>query len=138
MELQISDASRQEASEFTEREWPHHPTPPGVHWERFDVALVARRDVVVGAAIGVVIGGLGELQQLLVRRGDERTGVGSLLLREFEQRCRARNCHKLRLETADYQARPFYERHGFRVAATLANDRFGHTWFIMEKALDSA
>jgi len=53
----------------------------------------------------------------------------------IEARCRRLNCHKIRLETADYQARPFYERHGFSVAATLTNDRFGRSVFVMEKRL---
>jgi hypothetical protein len=49
--------------------------------------------------------------------------------------CRRLGCHEIRLETARYQARPFYERHGFAVAATLTNDRFGRSWFVMEKKL---
>jgi hypothetical protein len=43
--------------------------------------------------------------------------------------------HKIRLDTAEYQARPFYERHGYACVATLANDRFGKALFIMEKRL---
>jgi hypothetical protein len=58
-----------------------------------------------------------------------------MLLGVFEARCRAAGCHKLRLETADYQARPFYERHGFTLAVTLTNDRFGRSVHIMEKRL---
>ena len=133
MELEIGEWSKAEAVEFMDREWPRHPAPAGVVWAPFEVVLAARRNGVIGAAVGVLVGGVAELQQLLVRHGDDRGGVGSALLREFERRCKERGCHKLRLETADYQARPFYERHGFRVVATLPNDRFGHTLFVMEK-----
>ena len=134
MDLEISEWSQAEATAFMDQEWPLHPTPPGVVWASFAIVLVARRDVAIGTAVGVAVGGVGELKQLLVRRGDDRGGgVGSALLREFERRCRDRGCHKLRLETADYQARPFYERHGFTLAATLSNDRFGRTWYVMEK-----
>jgi ribosomal protein S18 acetylase RimI-like enzyme len=139
MELEIGEWSKAQAVEFMDREWPRHPAPPGVVWAPFELVLAARRDVAVGVAVGVVVGGVGELKQLLVRRGDDRVGgVGSALLREFRRRCQERGCHKLRLETADYQARPFYERHGFTVAATLSNDRFGRTWFIMESVCASA
>ncbi len=140
MVFEIGDWTQAEALEFTTREWAAHPEPPEVVWAPFDVVLVARRapdEVAIGAAFGVVIGGVGELKQLLVRHGDDRKGVGSALLREFERRCRERGCHALRLETGDYQARPFYERHGFGVAAALANDRFGRTVFIMTKPLQA-
>lgn len=139
MDVEIGDWTKADAFEFMSREWARHPEPPEVVWAPFEVAMVARRapgHVAIGAAVGLMIGGVGELKQLLVRRGDDRAGVGSALLREFERRCRARGCHLLRLETGDYQARPFYERHGFSVAAALANDRFGHTLFIMTKRLE--
>ena len=101
-------------------EWPSHDAAVGIRWESHDVLLVGKLDgEPVGVARGVVVGGLGLLKQLLVKKGLIHVGIGSRLLDEFEGRCRALGCHKLRLETGDYQARPFYERHGFGVAATV-------------------
>ncbi len=72
-------------------------------------------------------------EQIRVGSEHARQGAGSALLAAFEEDCRARGCHQLRLETGDYQARGFYERHGWQVVATLTHDRFGRTWFVMEK-----
>jgi GNAT superfamily N-acetyltransferase len=134
--LIVSDWSEKEASAFMDVEWPHHDAEVGIRWESHDIVLVAKIAAeAVGAARGVVVGGLGSLNQILVKKKRAHAGIGSKLLLEFERRCRALACHKLRLETGDYQARPFYERHGFVLVATLKNDRFGKDFFIMEKAL---
>jgi GNAT superfamily N-acetyltransferase len=136
MDLLISDWTFADASRFMAAEWPAYDAPLGIDWSRRqEIVLVGTRGVPVGVACGVAIGGLGELKQLLVRAEHARTGVGSQLLMTFEQRCRSLGCHKLRLETAEYQARPFYERHGYAVAATLTDDRFGRDWYVMEKRL---
>jgi GNAT superfamily N-acetyltransferase len=134
--ISVSDWTVAEATAFMDLEWPRHDADLGFRWDPRDVVLVAREgEQPIGVARGVVIGGLGELKQLLVRKERAHGGVGSRLLQEFEERCRALQCHKLRLETGDYQARPFYEKHGFTVAATLAADRFGRDWYVMEKRL---
>jgi GNAT superfamily N-acetyltransferase len=135
-DVDITDWTVAEATAFATIEWPRHDTHLGIRWELREVVLVAKdADQPIGVARGVVVGGLGELKHLLVKKDRVHSGVGSRLLQEFETRCRALGCHKLRLETADYQARPFYEKHGFVVAATLTNDRFGRNWFVMEKNL---
>jgi GNAT superfamily N-acetyltransferase len=131
--IEIAEWTNAEVEAFMARAWPPHDAALGIHWVPQPVVLVARASTPIGIARGVIVGGVGELKQLLVEREQTKRGVGSLLLTEFERRCRAAGCHKLRLETADYQARPFYERHGFSVAATLDNDRFGRDWFVMHK-----
>jgi GNAT superfamily N-acetyltransferase len=131
----ISEWTLAEALKFTAAEWPPYDAPLGIDWSREEIVLVAKRGAPVGVACGVAIGGLGELKQLLVKSEHAGTGVGTQLLAAFEQRCKSLGCHKLRLETGDYQARPFYERHGYAVSATLTGDRFGRDWYVMEKWL---
>jgi len=138
-EVVIGDWTQDEASAFIDREWPPHDAHLGHVWNPQELVLCARSGgEAVGVARGVANGGVGELKHLLVRKDRAHGGIGSRLLLEFEARCRALGCHKLRLETAEWQARPFYERHGFVVAAVLANDRFGKQWFVMEKQLAGA
>lgn len=134
-ELTIAEWNRTEADRFALLEWPAHDAPLGIVWDVQPIVLVAAREEPIGVADGIAAGGVGELKRLIVKKGDDRRGVGSKLLAEFERRCVRLGCHKLRLETGDYQARPFYERHGFQVVATLSNDRFGRDWFVMEKRL---
>ena len=133
MAVEIRDFTHDEATAFLAREWAPYNEALGIAWDVRDIVLVATEGEPVGVARGVVIGGVGELKELLVRKDHAERGIGSRLLIEFEARCRALECHKLRLETAEYQARPFYERHGFVAAVTLSGDRFGRDWYVMEK-----
>jgi GNAT superfamily N-acetyltransferase len=138
-DITIGEGTPDEADAFVTTEWPPHDAHLGIRWNLRDVVLVAKAgEEPVGVARGIVVGGVGELKHLLITKDRIRVGIGSRLLAEFEKRCRALGCHKVRLETADYQARPFYEKHGFVVAAELTDDRFGRVWFIMEKRFERA
>ena len=64
-----------------------------------------------------------------------RTGLGSRLLAALESAAIERGCTQAHLDTFSYQARPFYERHGYRVFATLDDYPPGHRRFFMRKAL---
>jgi ribosomal protein S18 acetylase RimI-like enzyme len=135
-QIVVVDSTTSDVDEFMAREWPPHDAALGLVWDEQAIMLVAQAEgATLGAARGHVVGGLGTLKQLLVKKGFDRQGIGSILLDAFETRCRAARCHKIRLETADYQARGFYERHGFTLAVTLTNDRFGRGVHIMEKRL---
>jgi len=62
-------------------------------------------------------------------------GLGALLLAAIEDAGRARGCTRAHLDTFSYQARPFYERHGWRVFATLDDYPEGHQRFFLCKDL---
>lgn len=63
------------------------------------------------------------------------SGIGALLLAAIEDEGRARGCTRAHLDTFSYQARPFYERHGWRVFATLDDYPAGHQRFFLRKDL---
>jgi GNAT superfamily N-acetyltransferase len=62
-------------------------------------------------------------------------GLGAELLRALERAAHARGCLRVHLDTFSYQARPFYERLGYRVFATLDEYPPGHRRFFLEKAI---
>jgi GNAT superfamily N-acetyltransferase len=62
-------------------------------------------------------------------------GLGSRLLAAFEAAGIERGCKSAHLDTFSYQARPFYERHGYTVFATLDDYPPGEQRFFMRKAL---
>lgn len=64
-----------------------------------------------------------------------RSGLGSRLLSAFEQAGMERGCTNAHLDTFSYQARPFYERHGYTVYATLEDYPPGHQRYYMRKTL---
>lgn len=62
-------------------------------------------------------------------------GIGSDLLTEAEQIAKARGCSFVILDTLDFQARPFYERHGYQVQWTQANYPLTGCKYFMTKSL---
>lgn len=68
---------------------------------------------VLGGAVGRTWGACCELQQLWVDPVQRRAGMGTRLVRAFEERAAARGCTIFYLETFSFQARPFYERLGY-------------------------
>ena len=64
-----------------------------------------------------------------------RAGLGSRLLAALEAAAIERGCTQAHLDTFSYQARPFYERHGYRVFATLEDYPTGYQRFFMQKTL---
>ena len=135
--MRIAASTAEHNQHFMERHWPEYDRPLGIEWNEERGHLRAEDEVgdTLGVANFLIVGGLGELQQILVHHDRPRSGIGSELLVAFEAECRARGCHKLRLETADYQARGFYERHAWSVVATLHDDRFHRDVYVMEKPL---
>jgi GNAT superfamily N-acetyltransferase len=62
-------------------------------------------------------------------------GLGSRLLDSAETLAVRRGCSSAWLGTFDFQARPFYERHGYVVFAELPGFPMGHTHFHLRKDL---
>lgn len=62
-------------------------------------------------------------------------GVGSRLLATIEEEGRKRGCKHAHLDTFSFQARPFYERHGYELFAELEEYPPGQRRFFLRKAL---
>jgi GNAT superfamily N-acetyltransferase len=94
---------------------------------------------------GAIVGGLaGEIrpawkwlyvQQLWISEDHRQQGIGKQLLRSAEAEARRHGCLHVGLDTLDFQARPFYEKEGYRVWAVRDDYPPGHQQFYMRKAL---
>lgn len=62
-------------------------------------------------------------------------GIGSRLLGLAEDEARARGCRGAHLSTLEYQARDFYERHGYEVFGVLDDYPPGFRRYHMKKTL---
>ena len=89
----------------------------------------------VGGAVGRTWGECCELQQLWVSAEYRRQGVGRRLLRDFEQRARARGCRLVYLDTFSFQAPRFYRAHGYTVAFEVRGYTQGVVKHTMTKVL---
>ena len=90
-------------------------------WDRTTFSLV-RRDGVgrVSAGVrGIVNMGAVEIRTLWVDADLRGQGIGAALLAAVEVEARRRGATRARLDTYDWQARPFYEARGYRPFATF-------------------
>ena len=78
---------------------------------------------VVGGAIGRTWGECCELLELWVDAAQRKHGLGTRVVQEFERRAIERGCTHFYLYTFSFQAAPFYEKLGYRVAHSI--DGFG-------------
>ena len=62
-------------------------------------------------------------------------GYGAALLAQAEQAAREVGCVAVRLDTYEFQARPFYERHGYTVYGELEGYPAGTRTYLLTKAL---
>jgi GNAT superfamily N-acetyltransferase len=64
-----------------------------------------------------------------------RSGIGSELMRRAEAEAKSKGCRHMWLETYAFQARPFYERHGFEVFGQLDGPPPMFPRYFLQKAL---
>ncbi|MBQ6019493.1 MAG: GNAT family N-acetyltransferase [Clostridia bacterium] len=96
----------------------------------------AEGNVIGGCVVNVHEWGRAVLAQLWVDGRYRRHGLGSMLIRAAENAAREKGCYYLCLGTADYMARPLYEKHGFRVFTVNRDIPMGHVSWSLSKRLD--
>jgi GNAT superfamily N-acetyltransferase len=90
---------------------------------------------VVGGAAGTLNWNWLSINLVWVHETRRASGLGSELLAAIEQAAVARGCTRAHLDTFSFQARPFYERHGYEVFATLEDYPPGQRRYYMKKRL---
>jgi GNAT superfamily N-acetyltransferase len=86
---------------------------------------------VIGGAVGRTWGQCCELQQLWVHPERRHLGLGTRLVRRFEEAAVARGCSVFYLDTFSFQARHFYERLGYEARLEIRGFASGVSKYIM-------
>ena len=73
------------------------------------------------------------VSMLIVPEPLQRQGVGSDLLAQAEAEAGRRGCIGAWLDTFSFQARPFYERHGYALLGEIGDYPAPHSRFFMVK-----
>ncbi|VTS03858.1 acetyltransferase : Acetyltransferase OS=Singulisphaera acidiphila (strain ATCC BAA-1392 / DSM 18658 / VKM B-2454 / MOB10) GN=Sinac_4568 PE=4 SV=1: Acetyltransf_1 [Gemmata massiliana] len=109
----------------------------GFVWQPEPLALALRDDEgrVAGGAIGETNWGWLHIRILAVSEALRGQDWGSRLIRELERLAVERGCHHTWVDTFSFQARPFYERLGYRVFGTLPDYPVGHERYFLSKSL---
>jgi GNAT superfamily N-acetyltransferase len=112
------------------------PDVPARDWVPLCLALRDADGAVVGGVYGATMWSWLMIDGLWVAEGLRGQGFGSRLLGESERMAAERGCGGAWLGTFDFQARAFYERHGYRVFGELPGMPAGHTHFHLQKRFD--
>jgi GNAT superfamily N-acetyltransferase len=89
----------------------------------------------LGGLLGNIWGGWLHVTHLWVAAPARRHRNGTRLLQAAEQYAVERGCFAATLETASFEARPFYEKLGYEVFAALEDYPPGHTKYYLRKQL---
>ncbi len=95
-----------------------------------------RGDTLIGGVQGTINWNWLHVALIWIAEEARRSGLGSTLLCRIERVARERGCTDAHLDTFSYQARPFYERHGYEVFATLEDYPPGHRRIFLRKNLE--
>jgi len=90
---------------------------------------------VLGGVVGHFFGGWLNVSLLWVDEGYRNRGYGSSLLRIMEGEAVRNGCRYAHLDTYSFEARPFYERHGYSLFAALDDYPAGFSKFFLKKRL---
>lgn len=99
------------------------------------IFLKDERGAVLGGALGHIWGGWLDLDTLWVAEPFRDKGYGAKLLEAAEREARSQGCQGVYLSTYSFQARPFYEKCGYEVVATIPEYPRGHSHYVLKKSL---
>jgi len=99
------------------------------------VYLRDRDDRVLGGVVGHFFGGWLNVSLLWVDGEHRNRGYGSSLLRMIEGEAVRSGCRYAHLDTYSFEARPFYEKHGYSLFATLDDYPVGFSKYFLKKRL---
>ncbi|HEX2907850.1 MAG TPA: GNAT family N-acetyltransferase [Phototrophicaceae bacterium] len=90
---------------------------------------------ILGGIVGATYWDWFDLRFMWVSDHLRGQGYGSRLLALAEEACLQRGIRHVVTDTADFQALPFYQHHGFEIFGTLADRPPGHTSYYLRKSL---
>jgi GNAT superfamily N-acetyltransferase len=134
--MEIREVKKEEIKDFWKQEWRKFDEELGFQWKDRAVMLAAYEgSEILGAALIKLLGGCAYLEQLIIAKSQRGKGMGSSLMKEFENLAKKEGCHKLTIKTTDKMPGtiPFYKKHGYKIEATLKKYYFKHDWVIMSK-----
>jgi GNAT superfamily N-acetyltransferase len=111
---------------------------PPSNSELFNVVLRDEGGTLIGGAICFVKWNWLCVEDLWVSEACRGQGHGRTLMEAAERFGVEKGCTNSRLDTATFQARPFYEKLGYTVFGTIHDYPPGHSVFYMQKSLTTS
>jgi GNAT superfamily N-acetyltransferase len=127
--LEFAELAKQKIAEFNALHWD------ATKRQQLGFKLEDSEGHLIAAVAGRTFGHWFYLESLWLDEKVRGKGVGSKLLIEAETLAKARGCSFVILDTLDFQAKPFYERHGYQLEWTQTNYPFTGCKHFMTKRL---
>lgn len=107
------------------------------NFSRDEFTLIAKENSEIVGYISLVIDtGVAQIEPLMVKTDLKGKGIGTKLLQDAEEKAKELGVHKVWLETgSDWQAKGFYEKHGYQVRTVLPNHSGGREFVLMDKMI---
>jgi GNAT superfamily N-acetyltransferase len=130
-------AFEQEASRIRAGLRAHNDAAAGdAAFQLLRVIVRSEAGELIGGLLGATYWGWLHVEVLWVDAAHRRRGCGTRLLALAESEALRRGCRDAFLDTFSFQARPLYERLGYRVVGTLDDFPSGHQRTFMAKRLE--
>lgn len=108
-------------------------------WEVDDkykyVITLSDEGEIVGGIVFTIFGEWLEIDFFWIDTNIRGKGYGNKILTEAENFAKRKGCKMSSLNTFNFQAKPFYEKNGYKVAYTQNNYPIKNTRYYMEKKL---
>ena len=135
--IELTDQPRPEDNAAIVEILVAHNDKVGVPLDRRALTIVLRdaEGRIEGGVVGRTQWGWLHVEILALPPGRRGQGLGTRLLQMAEDEARVRGCHHVYLTTLSWQAKPFYEKLGYREYGRLDDFPRGHCRHHMKKAL---
>jgi len=108
-----------------------------VDWVPLAVVVRDGQGNLVGGLTGGTYWGWLYISHMWINENLRGKGHGSRVLLDAEGEAVKRSCHHVHLDTHDFQALPFYQKHGYTVYGELQDMPLGHTRYSLQKRLEA-
>lgn len=111
------------------------PAQQKVLFDTFDKKITDdNRKIIAGCVARMYCWNVAYVDTLWVDSKHCGKGLGSQLLTEVERTAKEKGCYLIHLDTFDFQAKEFYEKHGYKVFGTLEDCPKEHCrYYLMKK-----
>jgi GNAT superfamily N-acetyltransferase len=129
-------ASAEDVGLIADRIYAFNMRVTGDHnWKPVRIFLRDADGNVRGGIAADIWGGWLGIELLWVDEDLREQGYATRLMQQAEAEARAHGCRHAQVTTHSFQARPFYEKLGYRVIAELEDYPPGHSDYLLRKAL---
>lgn len=138
MNIKVFEQKSEEMKSFDKREWKEYDIQHFGHpvvWDTKIYYLKAEDETgILGTLEIKVEAGVGKVNTVLVRKGQQGKGVGKALMEKAEEITKKQNGHKLFLMTGKgWEAIKFYETLGFEKTGEINNHYFNGDFIELTK-----